>query len=463
MTLSLLRAEWRRFFRQRLNLWVLAVFALLLGTSAVWSGLSAREYRAATAVQQANWEQIRLKAQLAAAQPRDGTKAMMAAFQFARADAPLAELPALGGLALGTGTFNLLSPDARVTVESRYTDARKTDQLANPLLEDFGLPDFSTVLALLLPLAILGLTSGLVQEEREQGQWRLVVAQCSWPGRLFALALGLRGATIWFVAAAASSIAFALDPGATGSAWLSWLATVAAFCAVWLAVAGLFCLLPLSSGSAVLGLLALWLLSTFAVPAALAAWAGREMPMPSRLTSIAIVRNAQQEAEEHMDEHLSDWYATHPDAVPAGRSGHTWPVSFLPRYLEQDLEIRPLMENFDVARAQRFLWLERRAWLSPSLALAMVSDRLAGIDAPRYLRHVQRVNTYEDAWREFFVPRVMSYRGLMADDFNHLPNYDSSENRVEVEAIWRALLVLSLLALALVVGVAIKRGSLERP
>lgn len=316
MTMPLAHAEWRRFVRQRLNLWVLAVFALLLGTSAVWSGLAAREYRAAAAVQQASWENTRLKAQLAAAQPRHGTKAMMAAFQFARADAPPAQLPALGGLALGTGTFDLLSPDARVTVESRHTDARKAERLTNPLLEDFGLPDFSTVLALLLPLAVLGLTYGLVQEEREQGQWRLVVAQCARPGRLFALALGLRGTAIWFVAATASSIAFALDPGATGSAWLSWLATVAAFCAVWLAVAGLFCLLPLSSGSAALGLLACWLLSTFAVPAALAAWVDRETPMPSRLAAIVVVRNAQQEAEVHMDEHLSDWYAAHPEAVP---------------------------------------------------------------------------------------------------------------------------------------------------
>lgn len=462
MTLQIAHAEWRRFVRQRLNLWALAVFASLLGTSAVWSGLAAREYRAAAAVQQANWEQTRLKAQLAATQPRDGTKAMMAAFQFARADAPPAQLPALGGLALGTGTFELLSPDARVTVESRHTDARKAERLSNPLLEEFGLPDFSTVLALLLPLAILGLTYGLVQEEREQGQWRLVVAQCARHGRVFALALGLRGAAIWFVAAATSSIAFAIDPGATSSAWLFWLTTVAAFCVVWLAVAGLFCLLPLSSGSAALGLLACWLLSTFVIPAALAAWVDRDSPMPSRLASIAAVRNAQQEAEVHMDEHLADWYAENPEAVPTGRSSHTWPVSFLPRYLQQDLDIRPLMEDFDHARAQRYAGLERWAWLSPSLALVMVADRLAGIDASRYLRHVQRVNAYEDAWRDFFVPRVMSYRGLTADDFDHLPRFIAPEEDFEAAVIWQAF-ALNLLALALAGGVAAARRSLQRP
>jgi ABC-2 type transport system permease protein len=462
MTLALAYAEWRRFVLQKLNLWVLAVFALLLGTSAVWSGLAAREYRAAALMQQDGWEHTRLKAQAAAAQPRDGTQAMMAAFLFARADAPPAQLPALGGLALGTGTFHLLSPDARVTVESRHTDARKAERLGNPLLEDFGLPDFSTVLALLLPLAILGLTCGLVQEEREQGQWRLVVAQCARPGRVFAWALGLRGAAVWWVAAAASSAAFALDPGATGIAWLSWLVTVAAFCAIWLALAGLLCLLPLSAGSAALGLLACWLLLTFVVPAALATWVNRDSPMPSRLAAIAAVRNAQQEAEVHMDEHLADWYAANPEAAPAQRSSHTWPVSFLPRYLQQDLDIRPLMEDFDHARAQRFVELERWAWLSPNLALAMVADRLAGIDAPRYLRHVQRVNAYEDAWRDFFVPRVMSYRGLTADDFDHLPRFTAPEEDFEAAVIWQVL-AWGLLALALAGGVAAARGSLQRP
>ncbi|WP_159595385.1 DUF3526 domain-containing protein [Hydrogenophaga sp. BPS33] len=466
MNLSIARAEWRRFVRQRLNLGVLAVFALLLGASALWSGLGAREYRAAAAGQQADAEQARLKAQWAATHAPNGTQAMMAAFQFARADAPPAHLPALGGLALGTGTFMLLVPDVRVTVESRHTDARKAERLSNPLLEAFGLPDFATVLALLLPLALLGLTYGWVQEAREQGQWRLVVAQCARPGRLFAAALALRGTAVWCVAALASSLALALDPGATPGAWLGWLAAVAAFCAVWLAMAGLFCLLPLSSAGAALGLLACWLVTTFAVPAALVARADQDLPMPSRLAATAAVREAQQEAEVHMDALVAHWYAAHPGVEPAARRTHTWPVSFLPRYLEQDLTIRPLMEDFDHVRARRYLWLEQRAWLSPSLALAMVADRLAGIDAPRYRRHVQQVNAFEDAWRDFFVPHLMGYRGLALQDFDRLPRFEALEEGLDNEAmapVMAQLVALALLAMALAAGAVAARRSLHRP
>jgi ABC-2 type transport system permease protein len=137
-------------------------------------------------------------------------------------------------------------------------------------------------------------------------------------------------------------------------------------------------------------------------------------------------------------------------------------VSFLPRYLQQDLDIRPLMEDFDHARAQRFVELERWAWLSPNLALAMLADRLAGIDAPRYLHHVQQVNAYEDAWRNFFVPRVMSYRGLTADDFDHLPRVVAPEGGFGTVVIRQAM-ALSLLALALAGGIAAARRSLQRP
>jgi ABC-2 type transport system permease protein len=456
------RAEWQRLVRQRSNLWVLAVFALLLGASAVWSGIAAREHRAAAAAQHERWEQRRLAAQAQAGASRDAAKAMMAAFQFARGDAPPAVLPALGGLALGTGGFALLAPDARVSIESRHTDARQAERLGNPLLEGFGLPDFSTVLALLLPLAILALGHGLVQEQREHGQWRLAVAQCARPGRVLAVALALRGAVAWCVAAAASSLAFALDPGATAEALLGWLAAVAVFCACWTALAGLFNLLPLSSGSTALGLLACWLLSTFAVPAALAAWADREAPMPSRLAAIAAVRHAQQDAEVHMERHLADWYAAHPEALPPGRASHTWPVSFLPRYLAQERMVRPLMLHFDAVRARRFAWLADRSWLSPSLALAMLADRLAGIDAPRHLQHVERVNAYEDAWRGFFVPRIMAYRGLAAGDFDRLPRFEPLANG-RPAGMYRPTLWLGLLALALCGCIALARRSLEKP
>ena len=43
--MTLIPIEWLRFSRNPLNLWVLALFFVLMTVSATWSGLVAREYR----------------------------------------------------------------------------------------------------------------------------------------------------------------------------------------------------------------------------------------------------------------------------------------------------------------------------------------------------------------------------------------------------------------------------------
>ncbi len=462
----ILLAEWRRLVRERTSLWVLALLSLALGAAALSSGLDARGWRAQTDQLTSEWSGARARAAEAARAedartPRNEDRAVMAAFQFARGEAPPAALPALGGLALGTGGFELLAPTLRATVESRHTDSRKSERFDNPLFSESGTPDLSTCIALLLPLALLGLCGGLVQQAREDGTWRLVVAQCPRPGRVLAAALGWRALAAWGVAALASAIAFALDPGATAWALAAWLATLAAFVAAWTVLVGFFCLLRVSSSAAVLGALSVWLLSSFAVPVGLAWAADRQARMPSRLEAIVHVRHAQQRAETQMDALVQGWYAAHPSDRPATRTSHTWPVTYMPRYLAQDREIRPLMAAFDEARARRYAFVERWSWLSPGLALEMTADRLAGIDAGRYARHVQAVNLHEDAWRDFFVLRIMSYRGMTALDYASVPVF-SAQTPASPKT-WRhaaALAALALAGLVLLVGRRSRRAML---
>jgi ABC-2 type transport system permease protein len=52
-----------------------------------------------------------------------------------------------------------------------------------------------------------------------------------------------------------------------------------------------------------------------------------------------------------------------------------------------------------------------------------MSDRLAGIDAPRYADFVQAVNQFEDQWRSFFVPLIMASTPWSDDLQNSLPQF----------------------------------------
>ncbi len=456
-------AEWRRLLADRASLWVFVLLAIVLLASALSSGLDARAWRTHLQALDSDWQRriathgANLPAAVPTASPAsplqaaDPVKAAKAAFDIARADAPPAVLPPLGGLALGSGGFKLHACAVRVTVESRHTDARREDRLANPLLQGLAMPQFATVVALLVPLAVICLCAGMVQQGREQKLWRLTLVQCPRVGLWLTAALGLRAAAVWCIGAAASCLAFSLDPGATFAALVWWLLALAGFVAVWTLVCALIGMLPVSAPSAVLLGIGAWLLTTFAVPAALGWMVDRQQAMPSRLAAIVDIRDAQQRAEADSDRLLAQWYAAHPERAPGAPATHTWPVSFMPRYLALEARIGPRMQAFDDTRARRYIALQRWTWLSPALSMAMLADELAGIDAPRHARYTAAVGRYEAQWRAFFVPRIMSYRGVDREDLARMPRFSGIEPATARG--WRYAAALS--AMAAAAGIAL--------
>lgn len=471
---SMIRAEWVRFCARPVHRYLMLALGLLLLVSATWSGLEARTYRAEATDRLTQWEQARDKAVAGAAQRpasnrAEAGKAVSAAHALGRGELPATWLPATGGLVLGIQQYQVLPTAIRATVESRYTDGRVMGPLSNPLLSETGLPGFPAIIVLLVPLAALALTAGLVQEEREQGTWRLICAQSSaglWA--VFVGALAVRWAAVFVLAGVASLCAFAIDPASDFARMAVWLAALAVFTAFWVLAGALLSLLPVSAAAALTAGLGLWLALTFAVPAMLAWNAERVTPMPSRLTAIVELRAVQEDAEEREAELLAAWYANHPGARPSqdvSPSRPTWPVTFMPRFEEQERRLRPRMRSFDQARAVQSASIERGAWLSPPLALLLVADRLAGIDAARYARYADAVDHFEDRWRGFVIPRMMSYQGVTRDEFAQLPVFGEKEALMvdatpsHGSALW-GLLAVCVLLMALVGAF---RAMLSRP
>jgi len=409
--IRLLQAEWLRFIRNPVNLWVIAVFFALLAASALWSGLAADEFRGrefvrAAAIDANAGKFTPTEMHDAPAIGKGGDAAKVA-------DSTMARLPALGGLALSVRQMDLLGAELRISARSRYSDGRNSDQLFNPLLRELGLLDFAGILALLLPLTVIALTYGLVQEDRARGVWRLVCAQMPRPWQLVFAALAVRLAVVLIPAVAASLLMFMLDSGSTFYAVTQWLIFVGVFAGVWMAMAGLFLLLPVSAGAAAVGLLGVWLVTTFAVPAALSWAANGRQPMPSRLEAIVDMRRIQAQTSKQQAELLSAWYRSHPEVAPVKEPSRE--IAGLPANLELDSKVRPLMYRFDEVRKAHFEFMERWSALSPGLAALLTADRLAGIDAPRYAEYIDAANQFEDRWRAFVVPGIMAQQGMPPD------------------------------------------------
>ncbi|MDP3840456.1 MAG: DUF3526 domain-containing protein, partial [Methylococcales bacterium] len=384
--MNLISIEWIRFRRNPLNLWIVGVFVLLMTISAVWSGLTARDFRA-----KANAPVI-VQHAVNQAEMHDAHKATdssekASAFS-ASSNAPPLRLPALGGLALNVSQLDFLSTNIKISTRSRHTDERNGDQLFNPLMHEFGFLDFATLLALLTPLVIIALTYGLVQEDRESGVWRLVCTQTAKPWLLVYTALGVRYGLLLAVMIISSLLTFALDSGATGSAIGQWLIFISLYALVWFGIAGLFLLLPISSGAAAIAMLGTWLVITFAIPAGLGWAANQYAKMPSRMTAIIEIRHFQELNNQQRPALLTQWYTNHPDIKPPAAELPR-DIAGLPAALQLDSQIRPLMYQFDAVRKNQFEFMERWSAASPALAVILMADPLAGIDAPRYAEFIQ--------------------------------------------------------------------------
>jgi len=419
-SLDIWRAEGLRLRRLPLARVALGALLTVLIAVSTAAGLEARAWR-----QAAMEDEIRLAAarQAALGQFRErppGPAAAQATYQLGRGELGATRMPVGDGLALGIQRLEVLPVRERATLDSRHVDARPLGALRNPLLTEGGLPGVPAMVALLLPLVALVLCAGLLQEEREQGRLGLLRVQASdGLAPVMAAALGWRWLALCGVAMLGTLPALLLDPGASLAATTFWVAALAAFAAVWVALGGLLSCLPVSGAAAMLLALGAWLLLTFAVPAGLAVLAERASPMPSRLAAIITIRDAQQDSEEREDALARAWYASHPD-VPASLPA-VWPASFVPRVLEQDKRLRPLMRRFDERRLKQAAFVERWAWASPGLALVLTGERLAGTDTASHVRYLREVDAFEDRWRAFLVPKVMDRRGLSPADIGGLP------------------------------------------
>lgn len=452
MIQRLLAAEWLRFKANPANHWILGIFCLALLLNAAWAGWNAREFRLQQQREMAEWQQQLEgeRTKLSAADPAllTAEKNARTAFDFARHKAPPAQLPAREGLALSASAFKLFDTATRVTITNRHVDNRKSETLSNPQLDEIGDIDFATLTALLLPILCICLGYGLLQDDRESGVWRLTAMTHPRTWQVLAAALVIRWGAIVACLALSSALAFAVDNGSSLPAYLNWVSAGAGFAAIWIGLAGLYCLLPISAGASASAQLATWILSGFVVPAALAAHDGP--PPPSRMTSIATMRAIQLDVDEQGQTLLTQWYAQN-GHTPVPIRAHVWPVSFMPRYEAESLRTRPLFRQFDEVRVARDARLASWMWLSPGISLLNVADRLAGIDSARYLGYALAVDAYEDRWRAYFTPRIMFHGGLTHADLARLPTFEFADARTPATRpalrLWLVALVLLLVFL----------------
>lgn len=421
----LFAAEWLRFRRRRANLTIVLLTLVLLCMSAWFAGSGAAAHRAYERERIADWE-AHLDKTLAAAPSTTGGEsaaAARAAYEFGRGTAPPALRPAPGGLVLALQQFQRQPYDIRVSLDSRHLDPRRGAPLDNPLLDQFGIPDFAAACAILLPLAVVALCYGILLEAREQGIWRQLGAQVSAPLGLLGAGLAIRWAALTTAGLLASFLAFGLDPGSDAPSLGAWALALSLYVLVWILLAGLLNSLRIASATSALGMLALVMVLNILVPACLQMYAALRAPLPGRESTVLSIRAIQQRADDSIDRLLSNWYANNPAQRPATVRQHTWPVSYLPKTVWQDAQVHSLLHESVHVRSRQAELLASWLWTSPGLALLRTADGLAGSDPRQIEAYGLAVEDLEQRWRTALVPAVMDYTGLQRELIVALPGF----------------------------------------
>ena len=417
------QAEGLRFVRQPLSWWALSALLLVLVVTATLAGLDARAWRADVAQDDTLFaERLDTQRKRLQATPAPSIPAATATYQLGRSELGQTRMPVGAGLALGVHRLEVLPQRIKASLDTRHVDSRDASPLRNPLLADAGLPGVPAMVALLLPLVAMVLCAGLLQQEREQGRLGLLRVQSRYGmGPVWLAALGWRLAALWLVTVVAIVPALLLDAGASIDVMLQWIGAVGVFCAVWVVLCGVLSYLPITGATSMLVALGLWLALTFAVPAGLVLQAQQAAPLPSRLAFVVALRDAQHQAEDNEQALAEAWYQEHPQTpshLPA-----VWPASFVVRVLDQDAQLQPLVAQHIHSRVRQADWISSWSSLSPGLALVLYGERLAGTDVQSHARYLHQVDAFEQRWRAFLVPPVMSRQGLHAGDLESLPRF----------------------------------------
>lgn len=414
--MRLMSSEWCRFRHDRTNIIIVLATAAILFLSGVLAGFDAKERRAEASYQDS--ARAGVIERIAGGLTPDDKPIKAPPFNINRQAGANVKLALGAGLVLGSSRFDALTSVTRVGIESRHVDGRRDGGLSNPYLASLGALDHGVVVAVLLPLVLFSLSFGLVNEDREHGIWHFVVSQADNEWRILAAALFIRILALTAIEAAAAALALSIDSGGRLSVLIAWLPDVFGYALFWGALAALLILLTRSSSATMVAMLGAWIIGIFVVPTMVGELAKSKNPMPSRLATLVEMRGIQQDAEDHAEELLSQWYKEHSLPEPATE----WPVSTVPRYLSQDNQYRPLAYQFDVARANQWHWMSKWYWVLPNIALLGKAESLAGIGANDYQGYVTRVNQYEDTWRAMFVPKIMRFETLTRKEFLSLPS-----------------------------------------
>ncbi|ULA69976.1 MAG: membrane protein of unknown function [Nitrospira sp.] len=351
-------------------------------------------------------------------------------------------LPPADFASFAAGYLSALPQSYTVTIWSRHTRTDGYD-LRSPANHTSGRFDIGFVCVLLVPLFAIALGYNVVSADRESGTLRLVSAQSVSLPRLIAIRLWLRLALLMApIATVSAGLYLWTAPEITAegiSKWLVLLGALSCYVAFWLALCGLLNVSGRSSSFNAMTGVCLYLAFTILLPTVIQVAAAKAFPPPARLSLIPIMRTITSDIEsgEKSKALVDSYYRDHPEIVPAADSANKMEprTKLFPKALEFDRRLVPIIKEQEAASQAQSDFARRLSFLSPPFALQLILEQWAGNDLERNRAFAGQVDAYQQAWREFFGPKIMGLATLVPEDYPRLPAFQFREE--SAGSFWR--------------------------
>lgn len=359
--------EWVRLRRSPAALAVLA-FALLASLYAVWSGHQwsqaylgvHQQYQDRMVEDMAEW-----RAALVAIEAGEDEASPYDARPMDISQPATHALGGLGHLAIG---YRDVTP-SRLSVSTWRNEISMVEryEFDNPMTLALGTFDFSFFLVVVLPVLMIALSFDVIASDRATGRHRLLLSNPLSTRQVILARLLLRNGVLCGLVLLAMLVGFLVSTGAQALDYALWLGICLAYMAFWLGLIFLVVSRLQRSESVATGLVAGWILLTFALPALVDTSVEALYPPPSKLAYLSVARLAQGEANKQTAELTEGFLADHPElsvgdeAVPGYYRG-----TFLANERVRR-ETAPVVADFRQSAARREALVGVFQYLSPAV------------------------------------------------------------------------------------------------
>lgn len=331
----------------------------------------------------------------------------------------------LAGLAVGQSDLNpAVYQVTTMGIESVLT----REEIANPVHLLIGGFDLAFILIFLYPLLVLAFTYDLLSGERERGTLVMILSQPIGLDAVLLRKVAVRGGGVLVLALLMSGIAYRVAGGSLEPAALmylgAWMAAAALYGSVWFALALWVNSFGKSSAENAVALFGLWVVLALIVPATLALAVQTAHPAPSWVEFEVGMRDANVALTRDSSRALARYYEDHPELVAPGKGeADDSTVKFYAVREEVERQMRPMMERFEAQRQAQQEAMRRWGILSPPVLMQEVFSDLAGTGTERHREFVTAVREYHQAWRAYFIRKVLDKSKLSSADYATIPTF----------------------------------------